>query len=134
MGLYAIGDLHLHFGSECRAAFQRSDPAWKNHEALFLRNCRSLLGQEDTLVLQYCEEADPIKAAFGYALSAEDWESIAEIKDVYGDVLFTAPLRFASISPNADGLFRAQDFLDLLRDSIEEYNRITEEYELADAA
>ncbi len=45
----------------------------------------------DALVLQYYEEGDSKKAAFGHELSEEDWEAIAEIKDVYGDVLFTAP-------------------------------------------
>ncbi|MCR5179030.1 MAG: haloacid dehalogenase-like hydrolase [Lachnospiraceae bacterium] len=45
----------------------------------------------DALVLQYFEESDKEKAAFGHDLSDEDWEAISEIKDVYGDVLFTAP-------------------------------------------
>ncbi|MBQ3797616.1 MAG: LD-carboxypeptidase [Butyrivibrio sp.] len=45
----------------------------------------------DALVLQYYEEPDSEKAAFGHSLSDEDWEAISEIKDVYGDVLFTAP-------------------------------------------
>ena len=46
----------------------------------------------DALVLQYYEEPDPGKAAFGHKLSGEEWDAISEIKDVYGDVLFTAPL------------------------------------------
>ena len=46
----------------------------------------------DALVLQYYEEPDAVKAAFGDTLSWEDWESISEIKDWYGDVLFTAPV------------------------------------------
>ena len=46
----------------------------------------------DALVLQYYEEADPVMAAFGHTLSDEQWKQISEIKDVYGDVLFTAPL------------------------------------------
>ena len=46
----------------------------------------------DALVLQYFEESDPIRAAFGHDLSYEQWKQISEIKDVYGDVLFTAPL------------------------------------------
>jgi glucose-1-phosphatase len=46
----------------------------------------------DALVLQYYEEPDPVKAAFGHTLSWEDWESISAIKDWYGDVLFTAPV------------------------------------------
>ena len=45
----------------------------------------------DALVLQYYEEDDNKKAAFGHNLSKTDWEKISEIKDVYGDVLFTAP-------------------------------------------
>lgn len=51
MGLYAIGDLHLHFRSECKSERQRSDPVWNNHEAIFLRNCQRLLTDADTLVL-----------------------------------------------------------------------------------
>ena len=46
----------------------------------------------DALVLQYYEEPDAVKAAFGHNLSWEDWESISAIKDWYGDVLFTAPV------------------------------------------
>ena len=46
----------------------------------------------DALVLQYYEEPDDTKASFGHDISRADWESISEIKDVYGDVLFTAPL------------------------------------------
>lgn len=45
----------------------------------------------DALVLQYYEELDAVKAAFGDTISWEDWESISAIKDWYGDVLFTAP-------------------------------------------
>ncbi len=45
----------------------------------------------DALVLQFYEEPDSTRAAFGHELSWEDWESIAEIKDVYEDVLFTVP-------------------------------------------
>lgn len=45
----------------------------------------------DALVLQYYEEPDALKAAFGKELTDEQWEAIAHIKDVYGDVLFTAP-------------------------------------------
>ncbi len=46
----------------------------------------------DALVLQYYEEADEKKAAFGKKLTKDQWDMISEIKDVYGDVLFTAPL------------------------------------------
>lgn len=46
----------------------------------------------DALILQYYEDADPVQAAFGQKLTNADWEKIAKVKDVYGDVLFTAPI------------------------------------------
>ena len=46
----------------------------------------------DALVLQYYEEPDPLAAAFGEELSYEQWKEISEVKDLYGEVLFTAPL------------------------------------------
>ncbi len=46
----------------------------------------------DALILQYYEEPDVVKAAFGHILRWEDWESISAIKDWYCDVLFTAPV------------------------------------------
>lgn len=46
----------------------------------------------DALVLQYYEESDDKAAAFGHKLTEDDWKAISEIKDVYGDVLFTSPL------------------------------------------
>ena len=45
----------------------------------------------DALILQYYEEPNAAKAAFGHQLSDEDWELISSIKDAYGDLLFTAP-------------------------------------------
>lgn len=45
----------------------------------------------DALVLQYYEESDERKAAFGQNLTLEDWVKIGQVKDWYGDVLFTTP-------------------------------------------
>lgn len=45
----------------------------------------------DALILQYFEVTDDKVAAFGQDLTTEDWEKISKIKDVYGDVLFSAP-------------------------------------------
>ena len=52
----------------------------------------------DALVLQYYEEPDAVKAAFGHELTDEQWQQISEVKDVYGDVLFTAPLIAANVA------------------------------------
>ena len=51
MSLFAIGDLHLHFQSELKAHGQLHAPVWRNHEAVFRRNCERLIRPEDTLVL-----------------------------------------------------------------------------------
>ena len=51
MSLYAIGDLHLHFQSELKAAGQLYGKVWKDHERIFRENCESLIREEDTLVL-----------------------------------------------------------------------------------
>ena len=51
MSLYAIGDLHLHFQSECKAPMQKTDPVWRNHTQRFAANCAKLMTDEDTLVL-----------------------------------------------------------------------------------
>lgn len=52
----------------------------------------------DAFILQYYEEPDPLKAAFGQKFSLEDWTKIAKIKDVYGDVLFAAPIVAANVA------------------------------------
>ncbi len=52
----------------------------------------------DALVLQYFEQPDDGKAAFGHTLTFEQWKQISEVKDVYGDVLFTAPLIAANVA------------------------------------
>ena len=52
----------------------------------------------DALILQYYEEPDTLKAAFGHDISRSQWEQIARIKDVYGDVLFAAPIVAANVA------------------------------------
>lgn len=46
----------------------------------------------DALKLQYFEEDDDRKAAFGHELSVEDWENIAEITETYGGISSGTPL------------------------------------------
>ncbi len=46
----------------------------------------------DALTLQYYEEPDEVKAAFGHELTIEDWQLIHTIVDTYSDILFTTPL------------------------------------------
>lgn len=53
---------------------------------------RTACSVSDALVLQYYEKSDPKEAAFGNDLTQKQWEDIAEIKDVYEDVLFTSPM------------------------------------------
>ena len=46
----------------------------------------------DALVLQYYEEPDARKAAFGRRLSFDGWKRISAVKDWYQRVLFSAPV------------------------------------------
>lgn len=46
----------------------------------------------DALVLQYYETDDITEASFGEVLTQEEWDAIAEIKDIYVDMLYTSPL------------------------------------------
>ena len=64
----------------------------KNREPGMGGSLRLACQAADALVLQYYEEPDAVKAAFGDTLRWEDWENISAIKDWYGDVLFTAPV------------------------------------------
>lgn len=52
----------------------------------------------DAFILQYYEEPDSVAAAFGKKLTRDQWKQIAKIKDVYGDVLFTAPIVAANVA------------------------------------
>lgn len=69
-----------------------------NKEPALKGSLKTACSVSDALVLQYFEEPDPVKAAFGHELSQEQWKQISEIKDVYGDVLFTAPLIAANVA------------------------------------
>lgn len=53
---------------------------------------KELNAASDAFILQYYEEPDTVKAAFGHDLTRSQWEQLAHIKDVYQDVLFTAPI------------------------------------------
>lgn len=46
----------------------------------------------DSMALQYYEEPDETKAAFGHKLTLADWQYMHTIADTYSDMLFTAPL------------------------------------------
>lgn len=64
----------------------------QNREPAMGGSLRLACQAADALILQYYEEPDAVKAAFGDTLTVEDWERISEIKDWYGDVLFTTPV------------------------------------------
>lgn len=66
---------------------QFKEPGLKAGSAL-----KTLNGASDAFILQYYEEPDTLKAAFGHKLTRADWERLAHIKDVYQDALFTAPI------------------------------------------
>ena len=69
----------------------------------------------DALSLQYYEEPDTKKAAFGHTLSFEDWVAISSVKEWYGDILFTAP----SVAVNV-----AHPLLQVILDEIQDDDRV----------
>ena len=52
----------------------------------------------DALTLQYYEETDPVKAAFGHELTEDDWRLMHSIVDTYSEMLFTIPLVSVNIA------------------------------------
>ena len=53
---------------------------------------KSATSVADAMILQYYEEADARRAAFGHDLTEADWQKIHSIVDTYSDMLFCAPL------------------------------------------
>lgn len=70
-----------------------AEPSMKSGSAL-----KELNSASDAFILQYYEEPDTLKAAFGHKLTRKDWEKLAHIKDTYQDVLFTAPIVAANVA------------------------------------
>ena len=53
---------------------------------------RTATSVADALKLQYYEEPDELKAAFGHELTRDDWLAICGIVETYGEMLFASPL------------------------------------------
>ena len=68
----------------------------------------------DALILQYYEDADARRAAFGHDLTEDDWRLLHSIVDTYTDLLFCVPL----VSVNA-----AHPLLEELREELENDGR-----------
>ena len=57
---------------------------------------KTALSVADALVLQYYEETDDLKAAFGHKLTEDDWKSVSSILSTYEEILFASP----KLAPN----------------------------------
>lgn len=79
-------------GDTCRIA--GFDTIWLrlNQEPQTTGALKLAYSAADAMILQYYEESDDLKASFGHKLNYNDWLQISEIKDWYGDLLFTAPI------------------------------------------
>ena len=60
----------------------------EGREPAMLGPVRTATSVADALILQYYEEEDAEKAAFGHSLSLSDWQRIHAIVDVYSEALF----------------------------------------------
>ena len=59
---------------------------------------RTALSVSDALVLQYYEEPDDLKAAFGHEMTENDWKAIGSILGTYEDILFGSPLLASNLA------------------------------------
>lgn len=62
-----------------------------NAEPFMTGGLKMACSVSDALVLQYYEEPDARKAAFGHELKDVDWVDVSLVKERYGDALFTTP-------------------------------------------
>lgn len=69
-----------------------------HHEPGMQGGLRMACVASDALTLQYYEEPDDRKAAFGHSLTRQDWEAIASIKDRYQDILFGLPTMAVNVA------------------------------------
>ena len=97
MSLFAIGDLHLHFGSELKAPGQLRDPVWKDHERLFRQNCERLIPPGDNLVLvgdhSWGRNLEECKKDLDYIISLPGRKTLLRGNhDMFWDVKKTAAL------------------------------------------
>ncbi len=69
-----------------------------HHEPGMQGGLRMACVASDALTLQYYEEPDDRKAAFGHSLTRKDWEAIASIKDRYQDILFGLPTMAVNVA------------------------------------
>ena len=70
----------------------------ENAEPAVKGTLKTACSVSDALVLQYYEAPTAIEAAFGKNLTYNEWKQVSEVKDVYGDVLFTAPLIASNVA------------------------------------
>ncbi len=52
----------------------------------------------DALTLQYYEEKDDKKAAFGKDIFEDEWFALTDIKNIYSDILFSTPLMAVNVA------------------------------------
>ena len=69
-----------------------------NEEPALRGTLKTACSVSDALVLQYYEEADHRRAAFGHKLTEKQWKAIAEVKDAHLEVLLTSPLIAANVA------------------------------------
>ena len=69
----------------------------KNKQPAIKGMLKTAVQAGDALLLQYYEENDPIKAAFGHTMSFDEWVSVGNITSYYGSLMFRLP----AVSVNA---------------------------------
>ncbi len=71
---------------------------WEGDVPALIGPIKTVLPVADALVLQYYEEPDDLKAAFGHELSFDDWRAIGRVLAVYEEIVFASPLLAANMA------------------------------------
>ncbi len=93
-----VGAQKKHLDTWVGVAINIRRPSGERNEPSIIGDLKLADIASDAIILQYLEEPDLLKAGFGHNLSLSEWRTLSSIKDIYGKILFTAPIVAVNVS------------------------------------
>ena len=93
-----VGAQNQHLDTQVGVAINFRRPSGERNEPSIIGDLKLADIASDAIILQYLEEPDLLKAGFGHNLSLAEWRTLSSIKDIYGKILFTAPIVAVNVS------------------------------------
>lgn len=93
-----VGAQKKHLDTWVGVAINFRRPSGERNEPSIIGDLKLADIASDAIILQYLEEPDLLKAGFGHNLSLSEWRTLSSIKDIYGKILFTAPIVAVNVS------------------------------------